>query len=164
MSNEATTEAKPAVETITIKIDGRECDVPKTMPDWQGKLGVTVIAVRHLPESQHDNRSAGSDRSDAPPPSSGAIETQFFQGPTPLKAVARYRPPAPDLSSERREEIWVKQKGRGGRSKKARSLWRQGQLPLEIVSKGRFEESEPTIHQGEDLDVPTYIRRGIRLN
>ena len=37
-------------------------------------------------------------------------------------------------------------------------------LPLEIVSKGRFEESEPTIHKGEDLDQPTYIRRGVVLN
>jgi cell division protein FtsZ len=41
---------------------------------------------------------------------------------------------------------------------------KQGQLPLEIVSKGRFEKSEPTIHQGQDLDVPTYIRRGVALN
>jgi hypothetical protein len=37
-------------------------------------------------------------------------------------------------------------------------------LPLEIVSKGRFEKSEPTIHKGEDLDQPTYIRRGAILN
>ncbi len=41
---------------------------------------------------------------------------------------------------------------------------RQGTLPLEIVSKGRFEKSEPTIYHGEDLDVPTYIRRGVPLN
>jgi cell division protein FtsZ len=40
----------------------------------------------------------------------------------------------------------------------------QTQLPLTIVSKGRFDKSEPTIHQGEDLDVPTYLRRGIALN
>ena len=40
----------------------------------------------------------------------------------------------------------------------------QTQLPLTIVSKGRFDKSEPTIHQGEDLDVPTYLRRGVALN
>ena len=38
------------------------------------------------------------------------------------------------------------------------------QLPLEIVSKGRFDKSEPTIHHGEDLDLPTYLRRGVPLN
>jgi hypothetical protein len=32
---------------------------------------------------------------------------------------------------------------------------RQTQLPLEIVSKGRFDRTEPTVHQGEDLDLPT---------
>ncbi|HEV2319813.1 MAG TPA: cell division protein FtsZ, partial [Verrucomicrobiae bacterium] len=41
---------------------------------------------------------------------------------------------------------------------------KQGQLPLTIVSKGRFDKSEPTIHKGEDLDIPTYIRRGVPLN
>jgi hypothetical protein len=41
---------------------------------------------------------------------------------------------------------------------------RQGTLSMGIVSIGRFEKSEPTIHHGEDLDVPTYIRRGVALN
>jgi cell division protein FtsZ len=40
----------------------------------------------------------------------------------------------------------------------------QTQLPLTIVSKGRFDKSEPTKHNGEDLDVPTFIRRGVPLN
>ncbi len=51
-----------------------------------------------------------------------------------------------------------------GRTRKSASRMRQTQLQLEIVSKGRFEKSEPTLHQGQDLDVPTYIRRGIALN
>ncbi len=41
---------------------------------------------------------------------------------------------------------------------------RQAQLPLAIISKGRFDKSEPTIHKGEDLDIPTYVRRGVALN
>jgi cell division protein FtsZ len=40
----------------------------------------------------------------------------------------------------------------------------QTHLPLTIISKGRFDKSEPTLHRGEDLDVPTFIRRGIALN
>ena len=31
------------VETIKIKVDGREMDVPKMMPDWQGKLQPTTM-------------------------------------------------------------------------------------------------------------------------
>jgi hypothetical protein len=38
------------------------------------------------------------------------------------------------------------------------------EVPLAIVSKGRFDKSEPTIHKGEDLDIPTYIRKGVQLN
>ncbi|MEW6301959.1 MAG: molybdopterin-dependent oxidoreductase [Verrucomicrobiota bacterium] len=46
MSNAPTTESKPApppVETIKVKVDGREIDVPKTMPDWQGKPQPTTM-------------------------------------------------------------------------------------------------------------------------
>ncbi|MSU63035.1 MAG: 2Fe-2S iron-sulfur cluster binding domain-containing protein [Pedosphaera sp.] len=45
----ATTESKPApatpplVEKIKIKVDGREIEVPKMMPDWQGKLQPTTM-------------------------------------------------------------------------------------------------------------------------
>jgi hypothetical protein len=51
----------------------------------------------------------------------------------------------------------------GGRSRKKLSRL-QKELPLEIIFKGRFEKSDPTIRNGEDLDVPTYIRRGVPLN
>jgi cell division protein FtsZ len=54
--------------------------------------------------------------------------------------------------------------GQNGRARKPGQRLRQGQLPLEIISRGRFEKSEPTIHHGQDLDVPTYIRRGVALN
>jgi cell division protein FtsZ len=39
----------------------------------------------------------------------------------------------------------------------------QGELPLETVGKGRFTNVDSTIYEGRDLDVPTYIRREIRL-
>ena len=35
----------------------------------------------------------------------------------------------------------------------------QEDLPLEPIAKGRFDKSEPTMYEGEDLDVPTFIRR-----
>lgn len=39
----------------------------------------------------------------------------------------------------------------------------QGTLDLESAQRGRFEKSEPTIVAGEDLDVPTFLRKGIKL-
>ncbi len=96
------------------------------------------------------------------------VETQEKEIVNPtatLRPASRYVPPAPTLTHEQREELFTSQPGGGPkRPRKRLASPRQGQLPLEIVSKGRFDKSEPTIHQGEDLDVPTYIRRGVALN
>ena len=40
---------------------------------------------------------------------------------------------------------------------------KQEVLQFEPVTRGRFEKSEPTIVEGEDLDVPTYLRKNIRV-
>ena len=40
----------------------------------------------------------------------------------------------------------------------------QQQLPLVPVSKGCFDKGESNLHDGEDLDVPTFLRRNIILN
>ncbi len=39
----------------------------------------------------------------------------------------------------------------------------QGVLDLESYQRGRFDKSEPTIVAGEDLDIPTFLRKGIKL-
>ena len=39
----------------------------------------------------------------------------------------------------------------------------QTTLQLDPVGRGRFENSDPTILDGEDLDIPAYQRRGIKL-
>ncbi len=43
------------------------------------------------------------------------------------------------------------------------SLPAQEQLTFESPNKGRFKDVDPTLVGGEDLDVPTYIRRKIRF-
>jgi cell division protein FtsZ len=40
---------------------------------------------------------------------------------------------------------------------------KQEVLQFEPVTRGRFEKSEPTIIEGEDLDVPTYLRKHIKI-
>jgi NADH-quinone oxidoreductase subunit G len=42
-SSSSTQAAPPPVEKIKVKIDGREVEVPKLMPDWQGKLQPTTM-------------------------------------------------------------------------------------------------------------------------
>jgi cell division protein FtsZ len=72
---------------------------------------------------------------------------------------SRHVPPPPEMTQERARQLHE-----GARARKVSPRMRQAQLALDIVSKGRFDRSEPTIHKGEDLDIPTYVRRGIPLN
>lgn len=40
----------------------------------------------------------------------------------------------------------------------------QAQLQFEGVSQGRFKDVEPTMHEGQNLDVPTWKRRGLVID
>jgi cell division protein FtsZ len=40
----------------------------------------------------------------------------------------------------------------------------QPTLNFDTSDKGRFKNVEPTIYGGEDLDIPTFVRRGIKLS
>jgi cell division protein FtsZ len=40
---------------------------------------------------------------------------------------------------------------------------RQEVMQFEPVTRGRFEKSEPTIVEGQDLDVPTFLRKNVRM-
>jgi cell division protein FtsZ len=35
-------------------------------------------------------------------------------------------------------------------------------LPLDPVTRGRFDKIEPTIVEGQDLDVPTFLRMKLK--
>ena len=53
---------------------------------------------------------------------------------------------------------------KSGKKSSTASKQTQGTLALDTVQRGRFDKSEPTIVAGEDLDVPTFLRKGIKLN
>jgi len=53
------------------------------------------------------------------------------------------------------------EKPRGRR--RSRAAGQQELLSLDFPGKGRFKNIEPTFLDGEDLDVPTYVRRGIAI-
>jgi cell division protein FtsZ len=123
-----------------------------------GKLSVTLVASR--PKAREERRP-GAAAQKGMMENPDAHEKEIVN-PTPTQRPAsKFVAPAPELTAQQTEQfLATKQTGRS--RKKGAAM--QSQLPLEIVSKGRFEKSEPTIHRGEDLDVPTYIRRGMALN
>jgi len=68
------------------------------------------------------------------------------------------------LAAEQWKEPLVDSAGRQmGFRFNARLGQEQGELPLETVGKGAFAYVDPTILNNQDLDVPTYIRRDIKL-
>ena len=117
---------------------------------FAGKISLTVVASKRAPAEPSDEMMAGAPE----------LERQFVDPQSTMRPPSRFVAPAPATTVEATEKMLQN----GARGKKKLSRLKQGQLPLEIVSKGRFEKSEPTIHQGQDLDVPTYIRRGVPLN
>jgi cell division protein FtsZ len=50
---------------------------------------------------------------------------------------------------------------KSAKSKPSRAI--QPSLGLEVNIKGRFDKVEPTIYHGQDLDYPTFLRRGVRI-
>ncbi|MBV9297736.1 MAG: hypothetical protein JO066_02070 [Verrucomicrobia bacterium] len=52
-------------------------------------------------------------------------------------------------------------KSQTGSAKKVEA--KQEILQFEPVSRGRFEKSEPTIIDGQDLDIPTFLRKNVRI-
>lgn len=75
-----------------------------------------------------------------------------FATPQPAPSAPVPRPPVPERMARVNPDA---AKPKAPASPKVR----QETLQFEPVARGRFEKSEPTIVEGEDLDVPTFLRR-----
>jgi cell division protein FtsZ len=118
----------------------------------KGRLSVTVIAAKQGPIPMVLPPLTAAGGSDEQVTSRGVV----------ARPGSRCGSPASALTPEQREQNLTR--NTGTRARKSNPKMRQAQLPLAIISKGRFDKSEPTIHKGEDLDIPTYVRRGVALN
>jgi cell division protein FtsZ len=124
---------------------------------FSGRLSATLIACSPR-AGQTAAQSAGS--SALASAAAEAPAMQFLDPSATPHPPSRLVAPPPEMSNEKKEQLYSRQTGQS-RRKSARL---QKELPLEIVFKGRFDKSEPTIRHGEDLDLPTYIRKGVALN
>lgn len=121
-----------------------------------GKISVTLIAscrppAEAKPVAPQPLREKAGEQTPA---------LHFLDKTSEARPPARVTPPPPELSPEQKQQLLNTQ---NAKDKKKLSRM-QKELPLEIVFKGRFDKSEPTIRHGQDLDLPTYIRRGVPLN
>lgn len=85
-----------------------------------------------------------------PAPLAEAPEEQFSEEPPPQpRVILPKKKPAPF-----QEPKPVVEK---------KPLAKQEVMQFEPVTRGRFEKSEPTIVEGQDLDVPTFLRKNVRV-
>jgi cell division protein FtsZ len=100
---------------------------------------------------------------DVPPAEEEVIP---FAPPVPLEAAIEPAPeipkpaPAPRLIMPKKKPVPI-QEPKPASEKHGQA--KQEVLQFEPVTRGRFEKSEPTIVEGQDLDVPTYLRKNIRV-
>ena len=80
--------------------------------------------------------------------------------PPPVEPISVLNKPEPIVSTPHKKPAPIKgEKPSAEKSAQAK----QEVLQFEPVTRGRFEKSEPTIVEGEDLDIPTYLRKNIKV-
>jgi cell division protein FtsZ len=77
--------------------------------------------------------------------------------PAPPPSIKR---PAPRLIPPKKKSV-VEKEAKPPTEKIVQA--KQEVLQFEPITRGRFEKSEPTIVEGQDLDVPTFLRKNIRV-
>lgn len=162
-------DVRKVMEEINRRTDNAHVTMGASVTEeMRGRLGITLVASRKNsapdPRTLPSPRSALQDSaSHAPQSDNGDLDSRLIEPSVPACGASRFVPPSPSAGHDANVVLGLNTGGSRSGTNPPRRL-QQGNLPLEIVSKGRFEKSQPTIHRGEDLDIPTYVRRGIPLN
>jgi len=119
---------------------------------YRGKLAVTVIAAANIMPRRVVAQPVPTKPMTFPRPGDATLSRNPRTSPTPVPSTS---PPHQPVEEVPKPELVVAQK--------SPAKPKQETLPLEGVSRGRFDKSEPTLYDGEDLDVPTFIRRGVSI-
>ena len=80
--------------------------------------------------------------------------------PTP---IAKKTSSAPRLIPPKKKPALEKEPKEAQPPKEKLVQAKQEILQFEPVTRGRFEKSEPTIVEGQDLDIPTFLRKNTRV-
>ena len=134
-------------------------------PELEGRLVVTVIATRggSTPHAAGTETPAAAGTETAEPSAPDRLQ---FEMPSDAAEASGNRvgplfvPPAPSLNDGQKRELAQRQiKNPLKRKKAIQTLFK-----FDVVSVSRFAQTEPVKRNGENLDEPTFARRGIALN
>ena len=82
--------------------------------------------------------------------------------PPPPAPIPSIKKPAPRLIPPKKKPV-VEKEIKEPKAPKEKTYAKQEVMQFEPVTRGRFEKSEPTIVEGQDLDIPTFLRKNIRV-
>ena len=150
----AMAEVNRVIDLLRRECEGAELLLGATIdPALGDRLSLMLIGLRRPRTDAEWAVGSAGDALDQAETEVGMTEGQ----PVARRPRSRLAPPRPDLTTTAAEAL-------AGGSRRTRSAPRQAMLPLNVISKGRFEKGEPTVYRGADLDVPTFVRRGVVLN
>jgi cell division protein FtsZ len=83
--------------------------------------------------------------------------------PPPPPPAPPNKKPAPRLIPPKKKPVLEKEVKEPKSPKEKYIYAKQEVMQFEPVTRGRFEKSEPTIVEGQDLDIPTFLRKNIKV-
>ncbi len=163
--------AEGDVQVAPIHTIRREQPAPQpveTLAPVQEPEPVLEIEEEEIPAAPNIVEFKNEEPAPTPAPEPEAIEEEDVVLPMTDLAPA---PPPPPVRKERKKpatarppEIEPEPALPAKPTQKEKAVQaKQEVMQFEPVTRGRFEKSEPTIVEGQDLDVPTFLRKNVRM-
>jgi cell division protein FtsZ len=125
-----------------------------TPPCQTQKIKLPNYYKQNLAPVDHDQEAKGRAAAGAHPPASLPADEPATACAAPSSASVDHSPPPPAQPNKA-----------GKRDRKGKFHAKQEELPFDAAAadRGRFDKAEETIHNGENLDLPTFRRRRLEI-
>ncbi len=100
---------------------------------------------------------------DVLPPREAVAESQFTETEVEPEMERAPRPTTPRIIPPKKKPLIAPKVETENAKREKAAAAKQEILQFEPLTRGRFEKSEPTIVEGQDLDVPTFLRKNVRV-
>jgi cell division protein FtsZ len=100
---------------------------------------------------------------DVLPPPEAVVESQFTEPEMEPEPGHAPRPTTPRIIPPKKKPLVAPKVETENAKREKAAAAKQEILQFEPLTRGRFEKSEPTIVEGQDLDVPTFLRKNVRV-
>jgi cell division protein FtsZ len=97
------------------------------------------------------------------PPPEVVVESEFTEPEIDPESEHAPRPTTPRIIPPKKKPLVAPKVETENAKREKAAAAKQEILQFEPLTRGRFEKSEPTIVEGQDLDVPTFLRKNVRV-